>query len=151
MKKFILLLSFFFFQINIFASPEDACTIKHQNNLRSNGSATDKLIRKLPIYTPIIILEEKNDWLKVKGVDFEGWLYSSLVDKNIDCLVIRNTKTPYCFKQKQKLNRRISFNEGFKILRKDVGCNLVESKWGKKIWINSTNIWPESAAKLIQL
>lgn len=132
------------------SKPQLACTVKHINNLRKGPSTTEQLVKKLPIYTPLKIEEDQGEWLKVKGVDFVGWIFADLIDKKTDCMVIRDTNTPYCFKQKEKLDRPISFNEGFKIIKKDVGCNLVEGKWGKQIWLNSSNIWPESAAKMLQ-
>lgn len=142
-----LLLISFFLSLNIMA--KDACTVKQVNNIRKGPTADEVLVKKLPIYTPLIILEEKDQWVLVKGVDFKGWIFSTLIDKNTDCLVIRDPKKPYCFKEKKKLSRPISFNEGFKIIKKDVGCNLVEGKWGKQVWLNSNNIWPASAAKLL--
>jgi hypothetical protein len=146
--KHILIIALLF-QVSLYAN--DACTIKQVNNVRKGPAGDEPLIKKLPIYTPLIVLEEQDQWTKVKGVDFEGWIFTSLIDRDTDCLVILDPKKPYCFKQKEKLNRPISFNEGFKIIKKDVGCNLVEGKWGKQIWLNSNNIWPKTAAKLLQI
>ena len=140
-----------FLLIIVNINAKDACTVKQINNVRTGPSSEEQIVKKIPIYTPLILLEEKEEWAKVKGVDFQGWIYTSLIDKKTDCMVILNTKKPYCFKQKEKLNRPISFNEGFKIIKKDVGCNLVEGKWGKQIWLNSNNIWAASAAKLLQI
>jgi hypothetical protein len=89
-------------------------------------------------------MEEQNSWIKVKGHKFEGWLFHTLVDKNLNCMTLRNTIDPFCVSKKDQSKRDIVYDEGFLVLKKEIGCNLVKDKYGKRLWLSNKSIWPSS-------
>jgi SH3-like domain-containing protein len=147
-RKMILKLVLSFLLVPTLA--QAACTIKYSNNLRQGPSTHTQVLRKLGKYTYLEILSEKEKWLQVKGKNYQGWIHESLIDKNMHCFVVTETENVDCPGKKDR-KRDTIYLEGFKTIKKEIGCNLALDRYGNQFWINSNIIWPDSEAKLLQL
>lgn len=128
---------------------EATCTTQFKSNLRGMPSTGSSIIRSLPMFSPLKIVERQEDWIKVKGHKTEGWIYHTLIDEGLDCMTVKETSAPFCLSKHDQKTRPIVYSEGFKVLKKEIGCNLVMDKYGKKLWLSNTNIWPESESMKI--
>ncbi len=146
MKIKLLLLFLLLFRSGLILA---TCTIKYKSHLRGEPSTSSSIVYSLPKFSPLQIIESRDKWFKVKGFKFEGWIFHSLIDQNLDCMTLKETRDPYCAFKNNQSNRPIVYTEGFKVLKKEIGCNLVVDKYGKKLWLSNTNIWPESESMRI--
>lgn len=143
-----------FFIFLLFFDPtqlQAGCTNVHNANLRANPSLQARKITKLRKFTPLDIVERKEDWLKVKGHNFTGWIYGDLVSKLDKCMAIINPKGAICPSDEGNRKRPIVYHEGFKILKKDIACNLALDRYGNKVWLNSLNAWPKDQRMFIRI
>lgn len=131
-------------------SSDAACTTSFKSNLRGMPSTSSSIIASLPKYSPLEIIEEKSPWFHVKSSKFEGWIFHTLIDDGIECMTTRDTSNAYCPSKHNQKVRDILYTEGFKVIKKEIGCNLVLDKHGRRLWLSNTNIWPESASKKIR-
>ncbi|ATH07174.1 hypothetical protein BIY24_04240 [Halobacteriovorax marinus] len=148
MKKLIFALILGFLAIQF--ETQAACTIKYKSNLRGDATTHSSIVSALPKYTPLVILEKNGDWFKVKGMKFEGWLFHSLLDENLECMSLKDTANAFCPTKNEQHKRAIEYNEGFKVLRKEIGCNLVLDRNRRQLWLNNTNVFPETASMKIR-
>ncbi|GEM_PF-4795258 len=130
-------------------SSDAACTIKYKSNLRGAPTTTASVVSSLPKYSPLKIVKDDGHWIKVKGLKFEGWIFHTLIDRDLECMSVKNTNSSFCPSKLDQKTRPIVATEGFKVLKKEIGCNQVLDKYGKRIWLNNTSAWPDSASMKI--
>lgn len=143
-----------FLLISLFSNSAKAnvdylCTIKNTNILRSAPTINSSRLKSLAKYTPLKKIKVISNWFQVEGIDYSGYIHESLVTNNYKCMIVLNISTPYCSTNKNDLDRPIVYRESFKIIKQEIACNYVQEKWGKKLWLSSTNIWPREHARLI--
>jgi SH3-like domain-containing protein len=151
-KSFLILAIMSAFAIESSYSDDEKflCTTKDKNNVREMPSTRSERVAVLTKYSPIQIISKDKNWYKVKGfryTQFTGWIHESIVTNDFTCMLIRRNPITLCGKSKSK--RDFLMHEGFKVLKKEIACNLVEDRFGKKIKINSLKAWPKSVIKLI--
>ena len=127
------------------------CTKKYRNILREGPSFSSQRLRTLKKHTPLEMISYSNNWYEVKGINYKGYIYKTLISQNIDCMTILNSSDPYCVGKKNHLKRELLQHESFRIIKQELGCNYVKDKRGKRIWLSSTRIWPEDHAMLLQI
>lgn len=135
--------------INLVKQKEYTCVDSTYTNIRSAPSIRSAIISKEAKYTPLQILEKKEKWTKVKGLGFEGWIYNKLVNSNYECITTQDS-SPEC-PGKKTIQRSTTFNEGFKVIKSEVGCLYVKDIYSKKHWIGSLNIWPNKYSEKLQI
>lgn len=134
------------FSTSVFA----ACTTKMKSYLRAAKGTKSSIIRTLPRYTPLIIEQRDSEWLKVKTHGASGWIYHSLVDETMQCMVIKGASSPKC-PSDESLEHELAHNEGLKVLKMEIGCNYVQDLWGRRFWVNSFEAWPPEIKKSLTL
>lgn len=132
-------------------SAESACSKKWSAIVREGPSSHFERLKVIPKYTPLLIKEIDGNWFRVKGHDFEGWVFSKSVSAKANCMISIGINEPVCVGKRKTKTSRVSLNEGFKILKKELGCNFVQDRDGKRFWINSVGAWPKNQAKLISI
>lgn len=125
-----------------------ACTIKSKSYLRNGPSTRTTIVRTLPRYSPLVILEKDNEWVHVKTKEAEGWIFHTLISENMNCMILKSPNAAKC-PSDDSIKHELSHNEGLKVLRMEIGCNFVQDKWGRKFWVNSFGAWPTEMKKLI--
>lgn len=125
-------------------SSDAACTTAFKSHLRGGPSTNSSIVKSLPKYSPLEILEDQSTWLKVKGYKFEGWIFHTLIDKDLNCMTFKSTINPFCLSKQGQAVRPIVYDEGFLVVKKEIGCNLVKDRYGKKIWMSNSSVWPSS-------
>lgn len=125
-----------------------ACTTKLKSYLRSGPSTHSTIVRTLPRYSPVKILNRDTQWYHVKTFGAQGWVFHTLVDEDMNCMTLRTANDAKC-PSDDSLNRKLAHNEGLKVLKLEIGCNYVQDKWGRKFWVNSFEAWPKEMKKLI--
>lgn len=147
--------SLYLLAILIFASwsinSDAACTIKYKSHLRGAPTTTASIVSSLPKFSPLKVIEDQGHWVKVKGLKFEGWIFHTLIDQSLECMSVKGTNNSFCPSKLNQKTRPIVVTEGFKVLKKEIGCNQVLDKYGKRIWLNNTSVWPESASMKIMI
>ncbi len=128
---------------------ELGCTLNLRSHIRQAPSTSSAKIKTLTRYTPLKIIDKHDNWYEVKGIDFKGFIYKSLLDTDTECLSIKTTNNLLC--KYTSMNYNFKYHETFKVLKKEIGCNLVQNIYGKKLWIKPFNIWPASMAKLLDM
>jgi uncharacterized protein YgiM (DUF1202 family) len=97
-----------------------ACVKGLSANLRSEASLKGSVVVNLNKYTPLTILEEKENWTKVKSKNFQGWLFNDLLVKNIKCVMALqpdNTIADIQTEEPHSNRSQVEINEGFKIIQ----------------------------------
>jgi len=150
MKNTVILI-FCLFLIFWATTSQALCTTKQTSYLRSEPTIESNRLKTLPKYTPLIEIERKGKWVHVKGHNYKGWIFNTLVSNDIKCMLIKDPDNIYCQKTSPRLGRPISYQEGFKVIEKKFGCNKVEDKWGKQTTLSSADIWPESERKMLEI
>ncbi|MFT6070021.1 MAG: hypothetical protein ACJAT2_002466 [Bacteriovoracaceae bacterium] len=150
MKLFIFALFILFFALAPLEG-EAACTVRRTNILRQGPSSSFKRIRVLPKYSPIEVIGEKGRFKEVKGRNFSGWIFSKSVTENYECIMSMQINSSFCRGKKSTIKRTVGYEEGFKTLKKEIGCNYVQDKFGKKFWISTINTWPSENSLLIKI
>jgi len=130
---------------------EAACSKKWRAIVRDGPSNQFERLKMVPKYTPLIIEEIDGNWFRVKGYDFEGWVFSKSISAKMNCMISLGENEPICVGKRKTRSSRVSLSEGFKILKKELGCNFVQDRDGKRFWISSIGAWPENQAKLITI
>jgi SH3-like domain-containing protein len=126
------------------------CTTNNKNNVREMPNTRSPRVAVLTKHSPIQIISKDKNWYKVKGfryTHFSGWIHESIVTNDFTCMLIRRNPITLCGESMSK--REFTMHEGFKVLKKEIACNVVEDRFGKKIMINSLKAWPKSVIKLI--
>lgn len=123
------------------------CVSATQANLRSGPSAKSAVTLSVGKFTPLLELDKKGRWYKVKDVDGAvHWVYSSLVTSRIQCLIIKvstaNIRTgpgsqhplaPYPI-----ANRYFAFKK----LDSDEAWLKIQSPSGKgPFWVHENLVW----------
>ena len=114
-------------------------------------STRSQRVTVLTKYTPVRIILKDNNWYKVKGykyTNFTGWIHKSNVTEDFSCMLIK--RNPTNLYNRKKTKRKFSMHEGFKVLKKNIACNLVEDRFGKKLKLSTLKAWPRSSIKLIR-
>ena len=141
----LLLLTFFAFKAN------STCTLRYTNYIRSTGSFGSDIVKKVPKYTPLLIINETEQWYKVEGYNFAGWIHKKLVDTDMKCIIPENIKELDCPGYNLERQHPFTKNEGFKILSNEIGCSRVLDKYGNKLMIFTGNVWPQEYVKNIEI
>lgn len=92
--------------------------------------------------TPLKILHEKNNWIKVSGYKynkFSGWIHKSMLTDKSLCIVVKKTFNLGCDK---KLKRVFQLHESFQVIKKSDRCITVKGP-GKNFYkIKTKDTWP---------
>lgn len=128
-----------------------ACTKGYKSTIRERPSTKSSRIAFVSKHTPLRIIVGQNNWYKVKGYNFEGWVFHSLIEKDKRCMTVVNANNTKCPTYGTSIKRKVSYLESFKVLKMEIGCNYVEDRFGRKFWVSSTGAWPESSTKLLQI
>jgi hypothetical protein len=127
------------------------CSNVHRATVREQPTTKSNRVASLSRYTPFKILKRKKKWFNIKGYNFKGWIYSSLVSESAKCMTIVKVKKSSCSDYGKSIKRRVSYLESFKVMRMEIGCNFVEDKYGRKFWISSLGAWPQSSTKMLNI
>lgn len=126
------------------------CTKVSFANLRAMPSTSSSIVRNLKKFTPLQVIVTQKEWVKVKGINYEGWIFSELLSNDFNCMTLKSYTNPHC-PGKAKLKRNHKFDEGYKILKKEVGCNYVVDRMNRRFWIDSVAAWPEQHSKTLNI
>ena len=157
MNKIILITIFSF---NLFANESkitpvlnNACVKGLSANIRSEANTQASIVTNLPKYTPLKVLEENEEWTKVKTKNFEGWIFNELIIKKINCVVVIQPGEAFADADtsKNKVTRKVNLNEAFKILKTEIGVTQVQDKYGNQFWIENQNLWPKTNLENLSL
>ncbi|MCO4753871.1 MAG: SH3 domain-containing protein [Bacteriovoracaceae bacterium] len=123
------------------------CTDGYVSNLRADAQADAALVTQLPKYTPLIVLEEKEGWTKVKSKSFEGWIFNKLLDSSYSCVLSTKsykTHESYTSRTVHKYRENVLTGEGFRILKTEMGMTQVKDKTGNVFWLENHILWPKN-------
>lgn len=138
----ILVLIIFSFKASADLQKENLlCTTKKVNFLRQLPTQKSAIVRSLPMYTPLKVMSKNKNWYKVIGIYYNGWIHESIVRSDIECMIFTSHGSPSCPGRKNTTHK-IRFREGFKVLKKEIGCNYVQTSIGRRFWIDSSYAWP---------
>ena len=130
------------------------CSDGYTSNLREQPNLKAPIVTKLSKYTPLIKVEEKDKWTKVKTAEFEGWIYNSLVESGLNCvtsLKSYKTHTSYTSNTPHRYRKRVLTGEGFKILKTELGMTQVKDKTGNVFWLENHVLWPKNNLQSLSL
>lgn len=139
--KLILLATCVFLTV-LDASAYFVCPLRYNNHIRSQADFKASITHKVLKYTPLKVIDRKNDWLKVQSRNVSGWIHSKIVDDNIKCISPLNLKDLDCPGKKFRTRLPVKKGEAFKVIKNEVGCALVADMYGNKFYIFSANVWP---------
>lgn len=151
--KTLLLISLFIFTAQA-EIKNFLCTGGYTANLRTEPDLDSAIVTTLTKYVPLIKLEEKDDWTKVKTGSFEGWMANSLVDTNIDCVLATTsykTHESYTSSTPHQYREKVSTGEGFKVIKTEVGMTQVKDKTGNVFWLENHVLWPKDKLNSLSL
>lgn len=126
---------------------DNACVKGLSANLRSEPDLKSSIVVNLNKYTPLTVLEEKDQWTKVKSKNFQGWLFNDLLIKDIKCVMaLQPDSTMADIRSEEPHSNRsqVDINEGFKIIETSLGKTKVEDKFGNTFWLENQYLWPKS-------
>lgn len=122
------------------------CVTATQANLRATPSSKGKLVWTVGKYMPLLEVDQKGPWIQVKDLDGKRmWIYGSLVSDDIDCAVIKVSKS--------SLRRRPNSKAGktplmfaykyapFKKIERDGAWLHLQDNYGFKHWVYENNLW----------
>lgn len=105
-------------------------------------------MKRLKKFTPLKVIQDEGDWTRIKGKDFDGWIFNKLISKEIKCITINHNFTPSC-PDKKKVQRRLTHDEGLKVLKMEIGCNYVLDSRSRSFWVDTVRAWPKNHTKKI--
>ena len=89
LSGFVILSALFFAGL----SSEALCVSASKANLRNRPSTKGAITLSVGKYTPLLELERKGGWYKVKDVDgVVHWIYSSLVTSRFQCMIVKSSR-----------------------------------------------------------
>jgi hypothetical protein len=138
---------------NTVQSEKFLCTLKYKNHIRENPTTRSPIKASIGRYVPLKIIKVSKNWFKIKSYKYNsihGWIHHSIVSSKINCMLITKSYDILCPGQKKK-KRIFYMHEGFKIIKREIACNIVEDQFGKKFKISSLHSWPNSATKMIKI
>lgn len=112
------------------------------------------IVTKLSKYTPLMVLEEKEQWTKVKTDSFEGWVYNTLIDKSINCVLSTKsykTHESYTSDTPHRYREKVLTGEGFRVIKAEMGMTQVKDKTGNVFWLENHVLWPQSKLQSLHL
>jgi hypothetical protein len=130
------------------------CTTQKTNYIRALPNVRSKKIVRLNKHVPLQVIGKSKNWFKVAGYKYNkfiGWVHNSIVTNKFSCMIINKTFDVLCYGNKKVLPRLFYMHEGFKVLKKEIACNLVEDRYGKKYKIDSLEAWPKSVIDSISI
>lgn len=130
------------------------CSEGYTSNLREEPNLDAPIVTKLSKYTPLIKMEKKDKWTKVRTANFEGWIYNTLVEKNLDCvtsLKSYKTHTSYTSNSPHRFRKKVLTGEGFKVLKTELGMTQVKDKTGNVFWLENHVLWPKDHLQSLSL
>lgn len=122
---------------------ERVCVNADIANMRSAPTTKSDQLWQVEKYHPLIVLEKKGKWVKVK--DFEGdtaWLHKSLLG-NSECVITKKAKCNVRSSGSIKGKKLFTTERGvpFKVLDRKNGWIKVKHKDGDIGWISKKLVW----------
>ncbi len=112
-------------------------------NIRSGPSTSCDILWQVEQYHPVIIVEEKGNWCKIK--DFEndiGWIHKSLLSKTKSIITIKNKCNVRSKPVKQsRILYTVERGVPFKTLDQEGNWIKIEHADGDVGWIYRTLVW----------
>lgn len=136
------------------AEKKFVCSDGYTSNLRSGPDTSSMIVTKLSKYTPLMVLEEKEQWTKVKTESFEGWVYNTLIDKSINCVLSTKsykTQESYTSDTPHRYREKVLTGEGFQVIKAEMGMTQVKDKTGNVFWLENHVLWPKSKLQSLHL
>lgn len=149
-QKLILLATCVFLTV-LDASAYFVCPLRYNNHIRSQADYNASIVYKVSKYTPLKVLDEKGDWLKVQTRNLSGWIHSKIVDDQIKCIIPLNLKDLDCPGKRFRKHLPVKKGEAFKVIKNEVGCSLVSDMYGNKFYIFSANVWPMENVNALEI
>ncbi len=143
LKSLLICLGFIWVTVCAAAAQERVCVTASIANMRSGPSTKSDQLWQVEKYHPLIIIEKKGKWRKVK--DFEGdtaWVHNSLLGKS-PCVITVKTKCNVRSKASIKGKKLFTTERGvpFKVLDRKNGWIKVQHKDGDVGWISKKLVW----------
>ena len=123
------------------------CVKASEANLRSGPSRQEKVTWVVKKHMPLLEVDRKGSWYKVKDVDGKThWVFSRLVTSRAQCLVVKTSKanlrtgpgTKYPLADYPTANRYFAFEK----LDSEEGWFKIRSASGKgPFWIHEALVW----------
>lgn len=130
------------------------CVSKQRANLRSGPGAKYRKTWTVGKFTPLVVVDAKSGWYKVKDVDHEThWIHSSLVSSSIKCLTVKIKRASLRAGPGSKFPRtayqRADLYTPFRKIDKQGAWYKVADASGNTFWIYETSVWrPVRQAKI---
>tara|TARA_B100001971_G_C18268036_1_gene596449 strand:- start:23907 stop:24410 length:504 start_codon:yes stop_codon:yes gene_type:complete len=143
-----------FQKVKIQKKINNACVKGLSANVRSEADTKASIVTNLSKYTPLTILEEKEDWTKVQSKNFIGWIFNELIIKNINCVMVIQPGKAFADSDTSSTHsnrENVNLNEAFKILSTEIGVTQVQDKYGNVFWIENQNLWPKTNLENLSL
>jgi SH3-like domain-containing protein len=129
------------------AQAQQVCIKSPRANLRAGPGKNFRITWEVNRYMPLIQIEKKGDWVKVKDVDGDThWVYQALVSGNLDCITIQSSKANIRKGPTTRADKWFTVQKYTSFKR--VGR---KSKWvkieyeGQAMWVYYTLVWPQSS------
>ena len=122
------------------------CIKTNKANLRKGPGSHYPKTWTVGLYTPLIKLEKRNGWYKVKDVDGEvHWVYHTLTTHSYSCLTVRseiaNLRTGPGSRFPRPDFKRVDRYTSFKKMDREGDWFKVIDIYGKGFWIYSKSVW----------
>jgi len=124
-----------------------ACIKGLSANVRSEPNLKSSVVANLQKFTPLNVIEVKEQWTKVKSKNFQGWVFNELLVSDLSCVMTLQPEKTLLTDQSEDphFNRNsVEINEGFKIIKTTIGKTKVEDKYGNTFWLENQYLWPKS-------
>lgn len=139
------------------SDPQYICVKGFKARLRDLPDTNSQVIKTVDKFTPLKILETKQDWFKVSDkMDATAWVHHSVLSKKINCVQALNQGATRVSKAITSIplekKPEVYVNETFKIIMNSESSLKVEDIHGHKFWLDSYSVWPKSKSEMkIQL
>ncbi len=132
------------------AAAEEArqvCVSAARANLRAGPGKEFRITWEVNRYMPLIQIDEKGGWIKVKDVDGDThWVFAALVNRKLDCITIKNARANIRKRPSSRAGKWFTVQKytSFKRLGKKAKWVKIEYE-GQQMWVFQTLVWPESS------
>ena len=129
------------------AQAQALCVSAARANLRAGPGKNFRVTWEVNRYMPLVPIDRKGKWLKVKDVDGDThWVFETLVKSNLDCVTIRKSKANIRRKPSARGKKLFTVEKYTSFKRVGGKPKWVKIEYeGKVMWVYYTLVWPSSS------
>ncbi|MEE8394612.1 MAG: SH3 domain-containing protein [bacterium] len=120
------------------------CVKSPRANLRDGPGTNHRITWEVNRYMPLVQVDKKGDWLKVKDVDGDThWIFAKLVDSTGACVTIRAAKANIRVRPTTRSDKWFTVERYAPFKRLGVRGKWVQIEYeGQTMWVFHTLVWP---------